>query len=64
MRGRIIGITGGGTLYNILVHGEEGLFSIPVEHRYFWDIMESEGDTLGREIEYRDDCIYFIDEKM
>lgn len=64
MRGKIIGVTGGGTLYSILVYGEKGLFSIPVEHRYFWNIIESEGDILGREIEYRDDCIYFIDEKM
>ena len=63
MRGKIIGVAGGGTLYSILVYGEEGLFSIPVEYRYFWNIIEREGDILGREIEYRGEHIYFIDKK-
>ena len=63
MKGKIIGVTGGGTLYGILVRGDEGLFSIPVEHRYFWNIIESDGVRLVREIEYREEHIYFIDKK-
>ena len=62
MRGKIIGVTGGGTLYGILIHGEEGLFNIPVEHRYFWRIIEEKGDIVGKEIEYEDSTIFFLED--
>ena len=62
MKGKIIGVTGGGTLYGILVQGDEGLFNIPVEHRYFWNIIEDKGDIVGKEIEYKDNTIFFLED--
>jgi len=62
MKGKIIGVTGGGTLYGILIHGEEGLFNIPVEHRYFWRIIEEKGNIVGKEIEYEDNTIFFLED--
>ena len=62
MKGKIIGVTGGGTLYGILVQGDKGLFNIPVEHRYFWNIIENEGDIVGKKIEYKDDKIFFLED--
>ena len=62
MRGKIIGVTGGGTLYGILVQGDGGLFNIPVEHRYFWNIIEDKGDIVGKEIEYEDNTIFFLED--
>jgi hypothetical protein len=31
------------------------LFTVPVEHRYHKDILESEGNPVGRRISYIDD---------
>ena len=63
MRGKIIGVDGGGTLYRIWMETEDSnILTIPVEHRYFSRIVEETGDMIGREIEYRDDCIYFAED--
>ncbi len=63
MRGKIIGIDGGGTLYRIWVKkGDDGVFNIPVEHRYFSKIIEDKGDIIGKEIEYEDERIYFVED--
>ena len=63
MKGKIIGVNGGGTLYGILVKEDGGgIFNIPVEHRYFSRIIEDKGKIIGKEIEYKDDCIYFIED--
>lgn len=60
MKGKIVGVSGGGTLYLIWVKKEDnGLFNIPVEHRYFSRIIEDKGDIVGKEIDYKDECIYF-----
>lgn len=42
------------TVYNYVCRGGEGAFSFPVEHRYHFEILEHEGDPVGREIEYDD----------
>ena len=63
MKSRIIGVNGGGTLYGILVKEDGGgIFNIPVEHRYFSRIIEDKGNKVGKEIEYEDDCIHFIED--
>lgn len=33
----------------------------PGEHGYFPRIVEEMRDITGREIEYRDECIYFVE---
>jgi len=63
MRGKIIGIDGGGTLYRIWVKkDDDGVFNIPVAHRYFSRIIEDKGDIIGKEIEYEDEIIYFVED--
>ena len=63
MRGKIIGIDGGGTIYRIWVKkGDDRVFNIPVEHRYFSRIIEDKGNIVGKEIDYKDECIYFIED--
>lgn len=54
MKGKITGIypPGVSTVYNYVCEGEEGLFNFAVEHRYHFDILEHEGDPVGREIDY------------
>ena len=64
MKGKIIGVDGGGTVYRIWVKkDDEGVFNIPIEHRYFSRIIEDKGDILGKEIEYENKMIYFIEER-
>ena len=63
MRGKIIGVDGGGTLYRIWVKGKgDDIFNIPVEHRYFSRIIEDKGNIVGKEIKYEDERIYFIED--
>lgn len=62
VKGKIIGIIGGGTVYGILINGEEGLYNIPVEHRCYQNIIEGEGDIVGKRIEYEDDTIIFLED--
>ena len=63
VRGKVIDIIGGGTVYGILINGEEGLHNIPVEHRYFWNIIEAKGDIMGKEIEYEDNTLFFLEDR-
>lgn len=63
IRGKIIGVDGGGTLYRIWVKKDgNGIFNIAVEHRYFSRIIEDKGKIIGKEIEYEDDSIYFVED--
>lgn len=57
MKGKIKAIypTGRSSVYNYSCLGEEGRFSFPVEFRYHLEILENEGNPVGREVEYRDD---------
>jgi hypothetical protein len=61
MHGKIIGVDGGGTLYRIWFKKEDtSIFNIPVEHRYFSRIIEDKGNIVAKEIDYKDEMIYFI----
>jgi hypothetical protein len=63
MKGTIIGWDGAWTLYRIWIREENNnISSIPVEHRYFSQIMEDKGGIVGKEIEYRDNSIYFLED--
>ncbi len=63
MKGKIIGWGGSWTLYRIWVREDNGaVSSIPVEHRYFSRIMDDKGSIVGKDIEYKDNCIYFLDD--
>ncbi len=52
MQGRIISCINQGSLVQILVETEDGLESIPVEHRDFQNISEVKGDITEKEIQY------------
>jgi len=63
VQGKIIGVDGGGTLYRIWVKKNgNGIFNIAVEHRFFSRIIEDKGEIIGKEIEYKDNSIYFIED--
>lgn len=57
MKGKIQSIfpEGRSSVYAYFCVGEEGSFSVPVEHRYHLEILEGVGDPVGREIEYDDE---------
>jgi len=52
MQGRIISCVNQGSLVQILVETEDGIESIPVDHRCFRDIVEVKDDLEGKEIKY------------
>ena len=63
VQGKIIGVDGGGTLYRIWVKKNgNGIFNIAVEHRFFSRIIEDKGNIIGKEIEYEDNRICFIED--
>ena len=43
------------SVYSYVYENRGGLFSVPVEWRYHRDILEGEGEIIGREIEYDGD---------
>jgi hypothetical protein len=57
MKGKISAIypEGPSSVYRYICQGEGGLFSFAVEWRYHRDILESEGEIIGRMIEYDND---------
>jgi len=65
MRGRIISCINQGSLVQILVETEDGLESIPVDHRYFQNISEVKGDIREKEIEYSEEkgLIFFEEDR-
>lgn len=64
MQGRIITYINQGSLVQILVETEDGLESIPVDHRCFRDIVEVKDNLEGKEIEYdkEDGLILFTED--
>ena len=36
--------------------------TIPVQHRIFEDIVDTEGDLIGRQIEFSNDSLYFTED--
>ena len=65
MQGRIITCINQGSLVQILVETEDGLESIPVDHRCFQHITEAKGDLREKEIEYdkKNGSIFFEEDR-
>ena len=65
MQGRIITCINQGSLVQILVETEDGLESIPVEHRDFQNISEVKGDITEKEIQYSEEngSIFFEEDR-
>jgi len=55
MKGEIIDCINHGTLIQVLIKTEDGLGSIPMDHRCFWHMVEVKGDIKGKEVEYDED---------
>lgn len=57
MKGKILATypEGRSSVYNYTCRGDDGTFSFPVEFRYHVDILEREGDPVGRLVRYDDD---------
>jgi len=66
MQGKIISCVNQGSLVQILVETENGLESIPVDHRCFQHIVEAKGDLEGKEIEYDEESgvIFFEEDRQ
>ena len=62
MQGRIISCVNQGSLVQILVETENGLESIPIDHRCFQHIVEAKGDIREKEIEYDEKGVIFFEE--
>jgi len=62
MQGRIISCINQGSLVQILVETENGLESIPIDHRCFQHIVEAKGDIREKEIEYDEKGVIFFEE--
>ena len=66
MQGRIISCVDQGSLVQILVETEDGLESLPVDHRCFQHITEVKGDITEKEIEYSEEngLIFFEEDRL
>ena len=65
MQGKIISCINQGSLIQILVKTEDGLESIPLDHRCFQHISEVKGDIREKEIEYNKEkgLIFFEEDR-
>ena len=52
MRGKIINCIDHGSIVQVLLETEQGIRSIVMEHRCFWNIIEVEKNIIGKEIAY------------
>ena len=66
MQGRIISCVNQSSLVQILIETEDGLESIPVEHRDFQNISEVKGDITEKEIQYSEEngSIFFEEDRV
>ena len=66
MQGRIISCVNQGSLVQILVETEDGLESIPIDHRDFQNISEVKGDITEKEIQYSEEkgSIFFEEDRV
>lgn len=55
MRGKIISCVNHGSIVQILLRTEEGLQSIVMDHRCFWNMIEVKQDIEGKEVEYNEE---------
>jgi len=65
MQGRIISCVDQGSLVQLLIETEDGLESIPVDHRDFQNISEAKGDITEKEIQYSEEngSIFFEEDR-
>ena len=65
MQGRIISCVNQGSLVQILVETEDGLKSIPLDHRCFQHIVKVKEELEGKEIEYDEEkgSIFFEEDR-
>jgi len=65
MQGRIFNCVNQGSLIQILVDTEDGLESVPIDHRCFQRIVEAKGDIEEKEIKYDEESgvIFFEEDK-
>jgi len=65
MQGRIVSCINQGSLVQLLVETEDGLESIPIDHRCFQRIVEAKGDIREKEIEYDEEkgSIFFEEDR-
>lgn len=65
MQGRIISCVNQGSLVQMLVETEDGLESIPLDHRCFHHLVEVKGDLREKEIEYDEEkgLIFFEEDR-
>jgi len=52
MRGKIIDCIDHGSIVQVLLETEQGIRSIVMEHRCFWNIIEAEKNIVRKEIAY------------
>jgi len=66
MQGRIISCINQGSLVQILLDTEDGLESIPIDHRCFQHITEAKGGLEEKEIEYDEESgvIFFEEDRQ
>ena len=55
MRGKIIDCINYGSIVQILLRTEEGLQSVVMDHRCFWNMIEVKQDIVGKEVEYNEE---------
>jgi len=55
MTGKIIACINHGSIVQILLRTEEGLESIVMDHRCFWNMIEVKQDIRGKEVEYNEE---------
>lgn len=55
MKGKIISCIDHGSIVQILIKTEEGLESIVMDHRCFWNMIEVKQDIKGKEVEYNEE---------
>ena len=55
MRGKIIDCINHGSIVQILLRTKEGLESIIMDHRCFWNMIEVKQDVVGKEVEYNEE---------
>lgn len=55
MTGKITSWINHGSLVEILLRTEEGLGSVVMDHRCFWNMIQVKQDITGKEVEYNEE---------
>ena len=62
IKGKIDAVDDLGTILNLSIDCGNGDWeTIPIDHRMYHHMLEDEHFIIGREIEYQDGSIYFLD---